>query len=91
MDYTELLPPDEVASLAAGLEVLDPHDKVWREFAALAIAAAAPALRRAERARCAAAVIAESLAETPDNDGDVGYQAAVNHCAAAIRALPEEP
>ncbi|WP_428419234.1 hypothetical protein [Methylibium sp.] len=33
------LTPDQVASIAAQLEVLDPHDKVWREFAALVLAA----------------------------------------------------
>lgn len=99
MDYTELLPPDEVASLAAGLEVLDPHDKVWREFAALAIAAAAPAIRKAERERCAITVIDSAAAASKKFTDDPVKQPYANNrlihvgwdAAAAIRALPEEP
>lgn len=104
MDYTELLPPDEVASLAAGLEVLDPHDKVWREFAALAIAAAAPAIRKAERERTIAAIThlrdshcagTKLLEDERDwcepNDLRCELVVAWNDALAAIRALPEEP
>lgn len=45
----------------------------------------------AERERCARIVEGERLCDQTGSDGDAGYELAITHCAAAIRAVEPHP
>lgn len=93
MDYTELLPPlPEPANDNRKFGRAGFHEHIGPAYTAdqlraaqlAAIAAAAPAIRRAERERCAR--VCESLVDLDDDSCNEAER-----CASAIRALPEEP
>lgn len=102
MDYTELIPPlpepdicepecefGEVPEIGAPMAPIGHSNDALKTYALAAIAAAAPAIRMAERER---AIAACALPE-PDDMGSWGdgYESAWRNCQDAIRALPEEP